>query len=47
MNANMPEILLYAKIFFIFVIGVILGRLTMTIQYALMKPVKKAESKAV
>ena len=37
----MAEMLLYAKMFFIFVIGVIIGRLTMAIQYALMKPVKK------
>lgn len=40
----MSEILLYAKIFFIFVIGVIIGRLTMAIQYAIMKPAKKTEA---
>ena len=37
----MEDTLLYAQFFFIFVAGVIVGRITMAIQYAVMNPTKK------
>lgn len=37
----MEDTLLYAQFFFIFVAGVIVGRITMAIQYAVMNPAKK------
>lgn len=40
----MADTLLYAQFFFIFVAGVIIGRITMAIQYAIMKPAKKYDS---
>ncbi|MFH0867789.1 MAG: hypothetical protein V1831_00595 [Candidatus Woesearchaeota archaeon] len=42
----MDAMLVYMRYFFIFVAGVIIGRLIMAIQYAVMKPVKKHESSA-
>jgi len=36
----MNEILAYMRFFFIFVAGMIIGRVTMAIQYAVMKPKK-------
>lgn len=40
-GSKMTDPIQYLKIFFIFVIGIIIGRLTMAVQYALMKPTKK------
>lgn len=37
----MEGTLLYAQFFFIFVAGLIMGRITMAIQYAISKPTKK------
>lgn len=40
----MEDTLLYAQFFFIFAAGVIIGRITMAVQYAIMKPSKKQDS---